>query len=370
MAGKKSKLMIYFLGFLVLVGIAGLGGVKITSSPGFCTLCHEILPEYTTWKASSHSRVTCIKCHQRPGVRNFITEKKAAIGQLYRHFAQEFYLPIASPQIIENSICLTCHNMKRPVTAKGDIKMNHQKHLNRKINCVECHSGVAHGRIAERQLTIDAAWDRWNEAYAKVQMNPQFTSLQMKDCVNCHSIKKAPLNCETCHKEILKPNTHMQANWGTNHGQDARKDIDSCDRCHSFTKEFVVASFKDPVTEYARTNQLCYTCHLKLPPSHNLNWKKNHSGPAESNKEGCLICHSYQPARKDAKATKTNCQSCHRQLHKQFNRQVHPIPLPEGTKLQQICIKCHSKSNCGKCHAIDFLPTINPVRTNPQPIQG
>jgi hypothetical protein len=50
------------------------------------------------------------------------------------------------------------------------------------------------------------------------------------------------------------------------------------------------------------------------------------------------------------KGTKTFCTQCHQGKHLNFNREVHPIPVPPGTKPGLSCQQCHSLKVCTRCH--------------------
>ncbi|MBP1621539.1 MAG: cytochrome c family protein, partial [Acidobacteria bacterium] len=53
----------------IILGSAGYFGVHYMDSPTFCgEVCHTVmLPEYTAYQGSPHSRVHCVQCHIGPG---------------------------------------------------------------------------------------------------------------------------------------------------------------------------------------------------------------------------------------------------------------------------------------------------------------
>jgi len=133
---------------ILLVCLLSLGVIGITQAPSasfVCQACHEMKPEIATWQVSSHSKIACIKCH--PGIH---------VEHLFQliHFTKKYYLPIQVKEPVPESICINCHSGNRVITPKGDLIVPHQKHEQEGITCTECHIGVAHGGIAERQETI------------------------------------------------------------------------------------------------------------------------------------------------------------------------------------------------------------------------
>lgn len=364
-AEKRLKLIILISGLLLLILVLTVSGLRLTSTPTFCSSCHEMTPEYVTWEVSSHSQLACTNCHIEPGVKNFVVHKVKSLKQVYYHATKTYLLPIEVPEPIKNEVCEQCHDMKtRVVTTSGDIKIPHDKHLAQDIACVDCHSGVAHGNIATRQETIDGDFDRWTVAMGEAQMAHRFTIAKMQTCMECHKERKAATTCETCHKKIVQPANHQSADWvgKGEHGRTAIADIDGCNRCHSITKEDRSITGLNKVANYARTNSYCFECHSKLPQSHDGGWRANHgtkAGGAE--RQNCLVCHSEQKPLKTDKAAKTYCQQCHKSQHANFNRNTHPIKLDTGTKISTQCAGCHNVKLCTTCHTIPGLTRKQPA---------
>ena len=65
----------------------------------------------------------------------------------------------------------------RPVYALPDfVFFDHQKHINAHAACAVCH-----GPVQDRDIL-------WQEK-----------EVSMVACVDCHKLRKAPLNCDLCH---------------------------------------------------------------------------------------------------------------------------------------------------------------------------
>ncbi|MHB1404931.1 MAG: cytochrome c3 family protein [Desulfitobacteriaceae bacterium] len=342
-----SKRLLIIAGFLAL-GIVGT--IKVTSLPSFCGSCHEMNPEYATWQASAHDKIACVKCHIEPGIMPLVKDKVEALNQVFEHVTKRYYLPLEIKKPIPNSVCESCHTEARTITPSGDIKIPHDKHLAQGIACVTCHSGVAHGTISERQVTIDGNFERWNSTLGRQNMVSSFRTLDMNQCLECHKERKAPQECKTCHTKIVPPPSHQTPAWVQNgvHGQEAFQSTTQCNKCHNNTLAFNAVHRSDPVTEYARSNTLCVTCHLKKPASHNVSWVAQHGNPASKNERSCLVCHESATVKKTDNAPATVCKSCHGQPHRIPT--AHPIPLPKGTLPNSECYQCHQAAQCSRCH--------------------
>lgn len=145
-----TVLILIVVGIILILKI----GVHATSSPTFCASCHSMSPQVYTWEASSHSEVKCTDCHIAPGVENLVKQKAGGVKELYATITNNYLAPIRMPSLIPDESCQTCHQMsKRSVSASGDIIIDHQIHEVKKIACVLCHDGVAHGKVSEKRVT-------------------------------------------------------------------------------------------------------------------------------------------------------------------------------------------------------------------------
>ncbi|AGK55688.1 NapC/NirT family cytochrome c [Bacillus sp. 1NLA3E] len=368
---KFFKIMTLTLFFITVFIALGYVGVETSSSSKFCSSCHEMKPEYYTWKASTHSEVDCVNCHISPGAKNYSKAKANGLLQVFKKETNTYTAPIQMPKDIPNSACEKCHDMKtRQTTPSGDLIIPHDKHIDKDIACIQCHSGVAHGKISERKVTFKTDYEKWDTSLGQSMMSDiKFTSPKMEKCMDCHEARDVSTACKTCHTTGMVPKSHKKATFKTEtHGQSARKDVEKCHSCHQYMSDQEIKDMKEiPASQqflsngtvqeksitaqlYAKENTFCKKCHSIRPPSHIKGFISMHGPLAKKDKEKCLTCHDYQNTGQKY-ISKINCSSCHPASHEGNTwRLTHPIELPVNQKVNQTCYTCHFQKNCSSCH--------------------
>lgn len=376
-----NRWKLFFTGLIgCLVIFGGMTGViAFTNSPTFCSSCHEMAPEYNTYLVTSHSQVTCVQCHIKPGLFNMITHKMKSLKEVYYHVTG-VPDPIVQTEeeAISNVNCLQCHSESRLVTASGDLIVNHKGHIDQDIPCVVCHAGVAHAKVAERGLNMEKDMDKWSKETAEKLSTSVYLNPNMGTCIDCHdkvnkgerpwnetsySVMpdpekhqktskntqdiilqaigkqqvnvKIPMKCETCHKKVKVPSSHLVSNWNQTHGNTAIQELNKCLDCHQdskwakdLPKENIMSQINKEQSKYvpnltvvkdkARANQFCSACHSKTPPSHSdSSWLMGHArsaGVSAKEEAQCFICHDREkPKAGEVKpSTDVYCQYCHR----------------------------------------------------------
>ena len=65
-----------FLSFVFLcASLSYQRAYKISETPFFCGVCHNMKVYVDSWKASTHRKVGCIECHYKPGFSNHLKGK-------------------------------------------------------------------------------------------------------------------------------------------------------------------------------------------------------------------------------------------------------------------------------------------------------
>lgn len=388
----KLKLGILSVGILLLLVASAFGVLKLTMAPSFCARCHVMAPEYVTWQASSHVQIACTSCHIKPGLGNLIAHKLGASKELLLYFTNTYNRPIKMADMLPDMVCTQCHSAYRSFTPSGDLIIPHDKHADKKVLCVECHKGVAHGNIVARGMTKDDNYAVWTPEVGKKQMIKDYTEPKMNDCLNCHIKRNVTQACEACHTSISLPADHKVKTWDKDHGAVAKTDLGYCNKCHSYSLEAKDVPVQDKTARYARGNVFCYDCHQKRPKGHTEDWKIIHPVDARADIPGCLVCHNKTKPKPAEKSTPTYCDKCHstgeepspglnsganksngnsnavtssggtfkfEKAHKPGWRLAHPEVIKTQGIVRGKCFSCHDTSNCSYCHTKTSAAKVN-----------
>jgi len=309
----RSRPFIISLGVVLAVFLAAIGyGLSYTSKPEFCANCHELKPQINSWQnISLHAEVDCAVCHY-PGFFGFAKQKAQLIEDTYRHFTNSYEKPInrdsSLSKKVDNDACLGCHSPKREFTPKRGLRMNHEIHMEKGVNCTTCHNRAGHPEL------------------------PQYKSfISMEGCFRCHGLSKtalAPGRCTACHtKEFdLIPETgnlsHKTGTWRVpDHGKIAKQDIGQCTMCHQKT--------------------YCKGCHGVDVPHPDKFVKKEHGQVGQQDPLLCQKCHREQDF----------CNACH---HKGYTGPPGGwVPAHKAVVAQAgpaYCFNCHGPTFCASCH--------------------
>lgn len=227
-----------------------------------------------------------------------------------------------------------------------NLRFAHKKHLDRNINCQQCH-----GRVEELELATRDQLPR------------------MAGCFTCHALPKpaagdAASACTTCHLtepngklvqdfgtgELLPPDwLHMAGHtpdWIERHKTVAGADSSFCASCH--------------------TEEDCAACHdgrIRDRNVHPNDFISMHASAARLDNPRCTSCHQLT----------TFCGDCHRRVgvardgptgNRPTGARFHPDPSiwsdsPRGMQHHaweaqrnlNACVSCHTERDCATCHA-------------------
>jgi nitrate/TMAO reductase-like tetraheme cytochrome c subunit len=275
---KNDPLSFVILIFVIIAVLvfAQVEIFHITSESKFCGKCHPEqkvgpLGEYYTWSKNVHSaaEVECIDCHGEPGFVGYLKAKMGGVKDLYGEFfkSSEHKMEILTKgasdpkyaaKLVPNTTCLHCHsdeinakNRKEKVMSIGidfrlidnvvnprfresfgkidilkdkvltGVNPNHRLHLERGLNCVDCHLGVAHGGNKHNLPKMETCF-KCHETLPKEDSKAPAND----NCEVCHVLQKsnqlgttiqgveevkwymADLNCTDCHMDAFtRPNT-------------------------------------------------------------------------------------------------------------------------------------------------------------------
>ena len=314
------------LGALLLLGgaVTGLSG-WYTSRPEFCRSCHIMEPYYASWQHSSHSDVSCIKCHFPPGTGEKIRGKMLGMVQLIKYVTESAG---PSPRAeVSDASCLRsgCHET-RLLSGRLDyngIPFDHRPHLEelrrgKKLRCTSCHSQIVQGT----HMTVTPS------TCFLCHFKDEHFNEGLGACTRCHQIPDEDLdlgggvsfshdlayergvNCANCHGDLIRGNGEVPQERCTvcHNREDDLKRIDDHDFIH-----------QKHVTEHKVD---CLSCHLAI--HHSLDDQRLANAVSD-----CSACHpnhhqeqigmlegvgakTIHPSLGGMTATRIACQSCHR----------------------------------------------------------
>lgn len=341
---NKWKLLFAGLVACIVIFGGGYGVLSFTNSPSFCKSCHEMTPEYSTYTATAHSQIQCVQCHIKPGFTTMILHKMKSLKEVYYHITGvPNQIVQTEDEAVSNQNCLQCHSTNRVVTASGDLKVDHNKHIKEGIPCITCHSGVVHAKIAARKLNVGDDRELWKKPGAQKLIEEKYLRPNMGTCIDCHnkvnngekpwkdihyslpenpeetasakekaqstetantntkkstqqvileginvhstgSKTKISMACSTCHRDTGIPKDHRAKNWNNMHGETAVKELNKCLSCHQDSKWVKDISKQDIMT------LLQFNGESKKYVANLTTAKK-----AARNSTFCNTCHAQRP---------------------------------------------------------------------------
>ena len=260
----------------------------------------------------------------------------------------------------------------------------HKKHLDNKVNCVDCHVNIEKSTTTDGGIDIPSKKFCFEGCHEKKEpySNIQFKYQQSYKFNHKLHVKGQSLDCKECHAAISAD----EGNAVKLLTSDKLPKMDYCFGCHD----------NSTATKY------CMLCHVNKtkPDDHDADWVKNkHKLKANANMKDCLSCHktknycldchkgvaklkkpmsihepNYETTHKyDSRLSMNNCKSCHaenfcKDCHnakglnssKVVNRLIHPIGWTtvgssnfhgkKGKIRLTSCTSCHTRNDCAFCH--------------------
>lgn len=344
--GRRIKQFL-LVACIVVIGYALLFFSNHVKDPDACLGCHVMQPQVKTWQVTAHNRFDCITCHKNVSVATFV----------FREFTGRYRLPVENKRFIQDQICLDCHSKERIVTPPGDLLIPHGLHMQKGIDCIDCHENVVHANVNDELIVKQGVAPEAITLEMAEKLATFGNRIEMDKCMQCHNGAKAPRECSTCHTDKEAPASHNRENWGTEHGREAFLDITSCNQCHEYNvaKKKAYDETADAlvnVQREARTNGFCYNCHIQRPVTHTKVYSVDHPEKARKFSQGCLACHNREKEPKNAVAPPTTsvyCEQCHFILHPSDWERNHPDKVRADGDAQ--CYQCHAATSCAACHS-------------------
>jgi len=132
-----------------------------TSTPGFCSICHEIKPAYQAWLSSTHVNnaqglvADCMDCHlpaPHDTLDFFFSKTFHGAKDVVLHFAvKEYDRDHARRQAwasIKNDQCLKCHRNLLYIPDRRGAMLAHRDVIYARAGyekrCLDCHRNLVH----------------------------------------------------------------------------------------------------------------------------------------------------------------------------------------------------------------------------------
>ena len=321
-----------FGAFMLLGALFGGLSAVYTSRPEFCRSCHNMEPYYVSWQESSHSHVSCVKCHFPPGVGEKIHGKLLGLVQLAKYVTST-----AGPRPaaeVPDASCLRsgCHETR---LLAGKVEFNgvlfdHTPHLHgvrlgKELRCTSCHSQIVQG--SHMKVTTSSCF--------LCHFKDQHFNQGLGTCTRCHQIPTEVFD--------LGDGTTFDHNLCYERGVE-------CDSCHG---DLIRGKGEVPT-------ERCTVCHNRTHDLERIGDREFlHQKHVADHKVDCLECHleihhSGDPHRIENSAS--DCTACHPDQHRQQINMFQGIgaetasPTPnQMVKTRITCVSCHkSKQGTSK----------------------
>jgi nitrate/TMAO reductase-like tetraheme cytochrome c subunit len=329
------------VGCIIVFG-GGYGVLSFTNSPSFCSSCHEMAPEYSTYTASAHNQISCVQCHIKPGVVNMLTHKVKSLKEVYYHVTGvPNQIVQTEEEAVSNQNCLQCHSENRKVTASGDLKVDHKKHIDEGIPCITCHSGVVHAKMAARELNVGKDRSEWtSKQNAEKLIEEKYLRPNMGTCIDCHNkVNKGEKPWEEIAYSI--PTNPEEAEKAK---ETEKAPTGNTEETKQDTQEIILQAIGTNKTN-GKLSMECKTCHqseeIGIPKNHQAaDFDKNHGPASVQQLDKCVTCHQ------DSNWTKEIPKQDIMTLLKYGNKAPKYVPNAEAAKeeakINTFCNTCHT----------------------------
>ncbi|NLU50222.1 MAG: cytochrome c3 [Syntrophomonadaceae bacterium] len=149
----NKRVLLIIAALVIVIGAgAGVGLVKASDNPAFCSTCHIMKPYYESWKdsnllAKKHADedVKCHDCHE--------ASLSTQVNEGVKYITGDYQTPLEKREF-SRDFCLECHDDFASIKAKtnfaeanphdshnGEQECNlcHSMHQQSKVMCAECH---------------------------------------------------------------------------------------------------------------------------------------------------------------------------------------------------------------------------------------
>jgi nitrate/TMAO reductase-like tetraheme cytochrome c subunit len=364
---RWKLLFVSLVGCIIVFG-GGYGVLSFTNSPTFCSSCHEMAPEYSTFTASAHNQISCVQCHIKPGTINMLTHKMKSMKEVYYHVTGvPEQIVQTEEEAVSNENCLQCHSKNRLVTASGDLKVNHKGHIEEDIPCITCHAGVVHAKMATRGINTEEVRGHWTKENAEKLMEKKYLRPNMGTCIDCHDkvnngekpwkdvAYNVPPNPEEMEKKLEekeKEATKETTTEATAEGESAEAIAAEHDQK---TQDIILQAIGKQQKD-VKISMACETCHkkIKVPKSHKVEgWNGQHGSTAVKELDKCVNCH--QDSKWVREIPKEDIMSLLKMKETKTKYTPNITIVKEQSRINKFCSACHGNRPPGHVESDQWL---------------
>ncbi len=345
--GKFLKISLITVASIALLLILLYGAGELTSRPNFCANCHFMEPYVADWKTSTHSDITCTKCHFPPGFRSKIEGKFTAASMVVNYFTGVYKRSKPWAEI-EDASCLRsgCHaeqDLNEDVVFKQDIHFNHYSHLNnlrrdKELRCTSCHSQIVQGehmtvtestcflchfKNADDSAPIDdCTWCHSapvGSGNVELEYDHSFVVAGDINCNNCHGTmvvgegEVLDSRCSFCHAEQGK--LAKKDDMDFIHKMHVTESKVECENCHLPIQHKSISRTEEILPDCQECHQTPHLAQFDLFSGTGGKNVKEHPNPMFTAGLNCKACHIYHESEFGISgktiATGESCERCH-----------------------------------------------------------
>lgn len=397
----------FTFGAILLLFFSAFGSFKAyeyAETDEFCgTVCHKVMvPEYTAYLNSPHSRVGCVQCHIGSGADWFVKSKLTGSYQVYSVLFNKYSKPIPTPVESLRPAQGTCEQCHSPKHFFAEKKIDYSYYLSDKNNTrskltmllkigggnIELGNarGIHWHMNIENEVTYYAV-DRerqiipWVKMKSKKsgkeiiyrstevkfnekQLSPE--SFRVMDCIDCHNRPSHIYN---------QPDKMLNLFMSLGRIDDSLPYIKSVGvqalEMPYTTKEVALDSIKIFINDFydhnypdisksktsAITNSIMEIQKIysrNYFPSMNTNWKKFANSIGHVWDNGCFRCHDGKHVSEDGKLISRDCNACHTIISAEDENGLvktsvtgleftHPVNLGNSFN-SWLCTDCHNRN--------------------------
>ena len=314
LSGQRAGRVLGVVALLTVVNVAIISaasyrGFHYMDSNEFCgTVCHTVMiPQYTAYQDSAHSRVACVNCHIGPGAKWFVQYKLSGIGQLVAVTANNYHRPIpAATRSLRPSqdTCEQCHWPEKFIGDKLRVirRYDEDEKSSEKTTVLLMHVGTrihkAHVGQTIEYMTADPVRQQipWVSVDGVEYKSGEPVGERRKmDCIDCH-------NRPTHAFDMPAP------------AVDRAMESGELDKSIPYAKRDAVLALtgKKPLEQAPAAVQRIHARNIY--PRMQITWGAYPNNIGHEQFPGCFRCHDDNHKNSSGKTITQDCAACHELL--------------------------------------------------------